>query len=174
MTAIPLSLQALSAHAFAPFGDVLQKEDRVQQIINYGHTLKFADLASLDLGEQGGRPAVHIYHGLPVSLPLRIEVMERHPLGSQAFMPLQERPFLVIVAPAGAAPGPTDVRGFFSNGQQGINIHKGVWHHYQVTLGEPADYLVIDRAGPGGNFDEHRLTRPLVVEHVPWLGSASG
>jgi ureidoglycolate lyase len=168
MTPIPLKLQALSAHAFAPFGDVLQKENHVQQVINDGHTLKFANLANLDFGGQGGRPAVHIYHGLAVGLPLHIEVMERHPLGSQAFMPLQERPFLVIVAPASAAPRPAEVRGFFTNGRQGVNLHKGVWHHYQITLGEPADYLVIDRVGPGENFQQHRLEQSLILAHLPW------
>lgn len=168
MTDLPLPVQALTRHAFAPFGDVLQQTEGSHEVINHGHTLKFADLARIDVRAEIGRTAVHLYHGLPMTLPLRIELLERHPLGSQAFMPLQPRPFLVVVAPASGAPRPSDVRGFFSNGRQGVNIHKGVWHHYQITLDEPADYLVIDRAGPGDNFEEYRLTQTLVIASLPW------
>lgn len=166
MTAIPLKLQPLTAQAFAPFGNVLEKTAGSWQEINQGQTRKYADLAQLDTADAGGRPAVHIYTSTPVSLPLRIESMERHPLGSQAFIPLHPRPFLVVVAPAGAIPLISQVRGFFSNGQQGVNYHKGVWHHYQITLHETSDYLVIDRAGPGGNFAEYRLARALVIEEI--------
>jgi ureidoglycolate lyase len=165
---LPLQVQALTRHAFAPFGEVLEKTEGSHETINYGHTLKFADLARIDVRAESGRIAVHIYHSLPVTLPLRIEFLERHTLGSQAFMPLQQKPFLVVVAPASAAPKASDVQAFFSNGQQGVNIHKGVWHHYQITFGQPADYLVIDRAGPGENFEEHRLTQSLELASLPW------
>lgn len=168
MEAPALKLQALTPKAFAPFGEVLQTAGGKSEVINDGHTLKFADLAKIDVQYGGGRPALHIYRGVPVSLPLRIETLERHSLGSQAFMPLSSKPFLVVVAPAGAAPLSTAVQAFFTNGRQGINIHKGVWHHYQITLGEPADYLVIDRAGPGNNFEEHRLAQSLVIASLPW------
>jgi len=167
LAALPLQVQALTRHAFAPFGEVLEKAAGSHETINYGYTLKFADLARIDVGAESGRTAVHIYHSLPVTLPLRIEFLERHPLGSQAFMPLQQKPFLVVVAPASAAPKASDVQAFFSNGQQGVNIQKGVWHHYQITFGEPADYLVIDRAGPGGNCEEFKLAQALVIERVP-------
>jgi ureidoglycolate lyase len=168
MAALSLKLQALTPGAFAPFGEILQTAGGQSEVINDGHALKFADLANIDVQDEGGRAAVHIYHGVPVSLPLRIDVLERHPLGSQAFMPLSSKPFLVVVAPAGEAPLSSVVQAFFTNGQQGVNINKGVWHHYQITLGEPADYLVIDRAGPGDNFEEHRLTQPLVLASLPW------
>jgi ureidoglycolate lyase len=160
---MPLKLQPLTVQAFAPFGNVLQKTAAVWQEINQGHTRKYADLAQVDTADAGGRPAVHIYNSRPVSLPLRIETLERHPLGSQAFIPLHPRPFLIVVAPAGPAPQASQVRGFFSNGQQGVNYHKGVWHHYQITLHETSDYLVIDRAGPGENFEEYRLAQTLVI-----------
>ena len=168
MTPIPLKLQPLTAEAFAPFGEVMETVHHGPEEINQGHTRKYAELARVDAGDEGGWPAVHIYRSMPVGLPLKIEVLERHPLGSQAFMPLQANRFLIVVAPAGAAPAGSDVRGFFTNGRQGVNYFKGVWHHYQITVGEAADYLVIDRAGPAGNFQEHRLGRSLAIASLPW------
>jgi len=167
MTPLPLRLQELTAPAFAPFGDVLQTDGQAAEEINRGHTDKFADLARIDVSDEKGRAAVHIFRSRPLTLPLLIGQMERHPLGSQAFMPLQASPFVVVVAPAGSVPAAEDVRGFVSNGRQGVNLHRGVWHHYQITLEEPAEYLVIDRAGPGVNFEEKRLNPPLVIERLP-------
>jgi ureidoglycolate lyase len=161
-----LSLEPLTAEAFAPFGDVIQTEGISPLKINYGHTEKYSDLARLDPGADG-RAALHIYKSSPVSLPLIIKKMERHPLASQAFIPLHDRPFVVVVAAAGPEPGIAAIRGFFSNGNQGVNYHKGVWHHYQITLHEPAQYLVIDRAGPGENLDEHSLPGTLMITSAP-------
>ncbi len=161
MTLVP---QPLAADAFRPFGEVICTAGHDAELINAGHTQKFSDLAKIDTGDGGGRTAVHIYRSQPLSLPLKIEVMERHPLGSQAFMPLSGHPFLVIVAPAGDVPEPAAVRAFLSDGRQGINLRPGVWHHYQVSLMQVSDYLVIDRVGPGNNFEEQPLIPPLLIE----------
>ena len=158
--------QALTAEAFAEFGDVINTEHSVSELINEGNTEKFGDLAAIDTDAEGGTTAVHIYRSQPRSLPLSIEVMERHPLSSQAFMPLHSRPFLMIVAPAGETLQSDAVRAFVSNGKQGINLRRGTWHHYQVSLQEKSDYLVIDRKGPGANFDERRLSPPLVIKYL--------
>lgn len=158
-----LRLQALTPEAFAPFGDVIGVDGREADVINDGHTRKFADLARIDIAREGGRPAIHLYRSRPLKLPLSVEVMERHPLGSQAFVPLQGRPFVVVVAPAGNAPERDAIRAFLADGSQGVNLARGVWHHYQVTLEEESDYLVIDRAGPGENFEEARIDPPLVI-----------
>jgi len=156
--------QPLTAAAFAEFGDVISIEGKTGELINEGHTQKFADLAAIDTSAAGGRTAVHIYRSQPLSLPLAIEVMERHPQSSQAFMPLHSRPFLVIVAAAGELLESESVRAFLSNGRQGVNLKRGTWHHYQVSLQQESDYLVIDRMGPGANFEERRLTPPLIIE----------
>jgi len=166
MTDITLVPQPLTADAFARFGDVIEKKGADPQEINAGHTQKYSDLAVFDTADEGGRTSLHLYHSRTIPLPLRIEVLEHHPLGSQAFIPMHQRPFLVVVAPAGIAPGPADVRAFYSNGQQGVNYRKGVWHHYLINLDEPGDYLIIDRMGPGENYAEHRLARALVVEKL--------
>jgi len=157
-----LVLEPLTAEAFAPFGDVIQRKGVSPEIINYGQTQKFADLARIDTGEEGGETTVHLYRSQAVALPFLIERMERHPLGSQAFMPLHQQPFPVIVAPPGDDPDIRSIRGFISNGEQGINLHKGVWHHYQVSLAGTCDYLVIDRKGPHNNCQEWVFDRPLL------------
>ncbi len=167
MEPVVLSARPLTAAAFAPFGEVLSAAARPPEEINYGHTQKFADLARIDTSAGDGRTALHLYHSRPVSLPLNIEVVERHPLGSQAFYPLHSRPFLVVVAAAGDPPTAHDLHAFLTNGEQGINLYAGVWHHYQVTLDQPGRYLVIDRAGPGGNFDEHHLDPIGRIEALP-------
>ncbi len=154
--------EPLTREAFRPYGDVLETDGVTPESINEGHTQKFADLADITLAD-AGRVQLSIYRSSAIELPLTIRTLERHPLGSQAFMPLHQRPFPVIVAPPGSAPDPTTIRAFLSNGHQGVNIHAGVWHHYQLTLDEDSDYLVIDRAGPGANCDEHCLREELVL-----------
>jgi ureidoglycolate lyase len=107
---------------------------------------------------------VHVYRSRPISLPFRIEVMEYHPLGSQAFVPLHSRPFPVIVAPPSDQLDIKSIQCFFTNGEQGVNLHKGVWHHYQLSLDEISDYLVIDRSGPGKNAVEEHLKTAVFIE----------
>ena len=164
---LELPLELLTSEAFAPFGEVIPLNGPAGlsegEDINYGLTRKFGDLARIDVAADGGRPAVHLYRSRPVTLPVRIEVMERHPLGSQAFIPLHRRPFIVIVAPPGDRPEPGAIRGFLTGGAQGVNLARGVWHHYQVSLDEVSDYVVIDRAGTGDNFEEQRIVPPLVL-----------
>ena len=159
-----LHLKPLTQEAFAPFGDVIQKQGHYPEEINYGQTRKYAGLAQIDVADEEGTATVHIYRRRPVSLPFRVEVMEYHPLGSQAFFPLQKRPFLVIVAPPSEILPFKSIQGFFTNGEQGVNLNKGVWHHYQLSLGENCDYLVIDRDGPGVNTIEQRLDETLFIE----------
>jgi ureidoglycolate lyase len=156
--------ETLSDAAFRPFGDVIWKNEEAAGDINDGTTRKYADLAAIDTAAQGGRTTLHIYRSRAVSLPLRIEKMERHPLGSQAFLPLHHHPFLVVVAPAAESLDAAAVRAFVTNGDQGINYRKGVWHHYLVNLREGGEYLVIDRGGAGANCDEQRLDEPLLIE----------
>ena len=158
-----LVLQPLTAEAFRPFGDVIQRRSVAPERINDGNTRKYANLARIDTREGDGETAIHLYRSEAATLPFLIEGMERHTLGSQAFMPLQPRPFPVIVAPPGDDPGVQDIRGFISNGKQGINLYKGVWHHYQISLGGVCDYLVIDRSGPKNDCDEWVLDRQLLI-----------
>lgn len=147
----------LEREAFAPFGEVIETSNAVRHFtINAGSTERYHDLANIQPGA-GGRASVSIFRGQPRRLPFRVEMMERHPLGSQAFMPLSGRPYLVVVAPAGPAPKVEELRVFLARGDQGVNYAPGVWHHPLLALGEVSDFLVIDRSGPGDNCDEVEL-----------------
>ena len=91
--------------------------------------------------------------------------MECHPLASQAFIPLHPRPFPVVVAVPGAPPGATGIRLFLTNGKQGVNLFPGTWHHYQLSLDEVSEYVVIDRKENGGNLETCTLPEPVLL-HV--------
>lgn len=149
--------EPLTAEAFAPFGEVIEASDRAEQIaINYGSTTRFNDLAAIDVADLGGHAIVSLFRSLPLDPP-HLKIFERHPLGSQSFTPLDGRPFLVAVAPAGAL-DPAAIRVFRAAPHQGVNYAKGVWHHFLLPLEAQSDFLVIDRAGPGDNLDEIELS----------------
>ena len=149
--------QPLERAAFAPFGEVIEASDAVRHFtINAGSTERYHDLANIQPGADG-RAIVSIFRGQPRPLPFRVEMMERHPLGSQAFVPLSGRPYLVVVAPASPAPKVEELRVFLARGDQGVNYAPGVWHHPLLALDEVSDFLVIDRSGPGDNCDEIEL-----------------
>jgi len=150
----------LTAEAFAPFGQVIAANGPSQPI-NYGATQKFADLASIALHD-GGRAAAHIYRSTPPAFPFALRVMENHPLGSQMFMPLSGRPYLVVVAPPGRFE-PTAIRAYVAGPGQGVNLAPGVWHHFNLALGGISDFLVIDREGPGANLEEIVLDGSILL-----------
>lgn len=149
--------QPLTREAFAPFGDVIDTAGARSFPINDGMVERFHDLARVDVGTQGGAPLLSIFRGRPYDMPLVVKFVERHPLGSQAFVPLGRAAFAVIVAPPGDDPKPGDLRAFIGNGHQGVNYSPGTWHHVLLVLEQPADFLVIDRGGPGNNCDEHHF-----------------
>jgi ureidoglycolate lyase len=152
-----LPVEPLTRTAFAPFGDVIEASDEVRHYpLNAGTTERYHDLARLDAGPEG-RTIVSIFRGQPRPLPFRVEMLERHPLGSQAFMPLSGRPYLVVVAPPGETAGIGNVRVFLAQSHQGVNYAAGTWHHPLLALKTVSDFLVLDRGGPGLNCDEIRL-----------------
>ena len=158
-----LAIEALCVERFAPFGDVISTDVAARHFpINGGTTERYHDLANLDAGLDG-KLIVSIFRGQPRELPFAVMMLERHPLGSQAFMPLVAQPYLVVVAPAGEAPEPDALRAFFAQPGQGVNYAKGVWHHPLLALNETCDFLVIDRSGPGNNCDEMTLAEPCYL-----------
>ena len=159
-----LILEPLTAAAFAPFGDVIELDDEQAYDINDGTCRRHHDLARLDLDRDGGRPCVSLFVPQQTTLPLTLRMLERHPLGSQAFVPRGPASYAIVVAPSDAAPVAGTIRAFISDGSQGVNYHAGVWHHPLISLTRNAQFVVIDRAGPGANCDEVRLDPPLELE----------
>ena len=156
--------EPLTAEGFAPYGDVIEATAAAQMIrINDGNTLRFHDLMTVDVADGGGEVCVSIFRSTPLAVPITIKMMEYHPVGSQAFMPLGENPYLVVVAKAGAFDAST-IRVFLAQPGQGVNYHKGTWHHYCLALESESDFLVIDRKGAGDNCVEVKLSAEEQIE----------
>ena len=150
-----LIIEPLTKAAFAPFGEVIETEGSDHFMINNGSTRRYHKLATVQTAHADDQTIISIFSAEALAMPLTIRMLERHPLGSQAFIPLLGKPFLIVVAPVGDAPQSDLVRAFRSNGRQGINYHRGVWHHPVLTIEKRDDFLVVDRSGSGNNCDEH-------------------
>nr|WP_306120440.1 MULTISPECIES: ureidoglycolate lyase [unclassified Roseitalea] len=151
----------LTAAAFAPYGEVLEASGEADLIINQGNCGRWHDRAALDF-DPNGRAGISIFKARPRSLPYTLALFERHPLGSQAFIPMAASPYLVCVA-SDESDKPVAPRAFLASPGQGINIGRNVWHGVLTPLGEPGLFAVVDRIGPGDNLVEHRLADPLLV-----------
>ena len=154
MTDVVLTPVPLTASGFAPFGDVIEIAGHAARWINNGTCERFDDLARVDVSADGGRPLISIFRAAPRALPLTVRSLERHPLSSQAFYPLQPRPFLIVVALEGAGPISGRIRAFLSSGTQGINFRPNTWHHELLALEAISLFLVVDRGGPGDNCEQ--------------------
>lgn len=157
-----LVAQPLTAAAFSPFGDVIETPGAAHYPINDGRCIRHHDLARVETLGAGARALISIFVSQPVRLPHALTLVERHPLGSQAFMPLQPDPFLVTVAPdAGGAPGAP--LAFLTAPGQGVNFRPGVWHGVLTPLAREGRFLVVDRGGDGVNLEEYSYPGPWIV-----------
>jgi ureidoglycolate lyase len=164
MARIQIPVHPLTRDAFRPYGDVLEVTDSRHYTINQGWAERYADMAQLDLLDREGKPNIGIVRAKARPMPLKIALMERHPLSSQMFIPLEPRPFLVVVAPPGEL-RPEKLVGFKTMVGQGVNYGRGVWHHPLIALDQSTDFLVVDRHGKEKNCDETSL------EHADlWVG----
>ncbi len=155
-------VEPLTRVAFAPFGQVIETAGSQHFTINSGMTERYHDLAKVELGGVHARPLISIFHGSAYTLPLTLKMVERHPLGSQAFYPLSQRPFLVIVAPdQSGTPGAP--RAFLTSPGQGVNIAMNTWHGTLTPLDAAADFLVVDRGGDGDNLEEFYFEPPHII-----------
>jgi ureidoglycolate lyase len=152
--------EPLTAAAFAPYGDVLDATGTPDRMINAGLCARFHDRARIDIAD--GRAGLSVFDAIARSLPYAFDLVERHPLGSQAFVPMTEAPFLVIVAPDEQGT-PGTPRAFLTNGAQGINLHRGTWHGVLTPLQAPGLFAVLDRIGEGPNLEEYRYPHPWTV-----------
>ena len=146
-----IKAQPVTAEAFAPFGELLATREKASKMINAGRCERHHALATVERG--GGEAIISIFRSEPVSLPYDCALLERHPLGSQAFVPLGSQPWLSVVAhDEGGKPGAPIA--FLIPAGMGVNLRAGVWHGVLTPLDQPADFLVVDREGDGVNLEE--------------------
>ncbi|MDP6218754.1 MAG: ureidoglycolate lyase [Alphaproteobacteria bacterium] len=165
-----LAIEPLTKAGFAPFGVVIERAGAEIRMINEGTTTRYHALSQVDVGAGGGMPILSIFAGTPRPAPIAVSMMERHPLGSQAFMPLSDHDWLVVVAPTNAddsAPDFDGLRCFQARGDQGVSYAPNVWHH-PLLVCKQQDFLIADRAGPDGelasvNLQEHWEDAPVAV-----------
>jgi ureidoglycolate lyase len=156
-----LAIAPLTKAAFAPYGAVIEREGAERRLINEGTTDRLHALARVETG--AGQAIVSIFHARRRSFPLLVAMMERHPLGSQAFVPLEPWDWLVVVSDALGTPEPASLRCFRARGDQGVNYRAGVWHHPLLVLRPTQDFLVVDRDGPGVNLEEVWFETPAAT-----------
>lgn len=156
-----ITAKPLNAEAFAPFGDVIEKRDKPDMLINEGKCARHHALARVDV-DGDATTDISIFHGQPYAMPHLLDMVERHPKGSQAFMPLHDDPFLVVVAPdEGGAPGRPVA--FITNGRQGVQFSRNVWHGVLTPMARASDFVVIDRIGADDNLEIHAFERAYTV-----------
>ena len=165
-----LYAEPLTRENFAPFGDVLDTGCPTHYPINEGKCERFHDLARVEATGPNSRVLISIFCGTPYEFPLRLSMVERHPFGSQAFMPLSPRPFLVVVCPS-KPEGPGIPQAFITAPGQGVNYHRDVWHGVLTPIGRPQDFVVVDRGGDGSNLEECHFSHPYEVRLPEGFGA---
>ena len=159
MSVNDLVVNPLSASSFGAFGDVIELSGEPSAIINSGNCARYNDLAELSFIE-GGQCGISLFQAKPYKLPHTLDLLERHPLGSQAFIPMHREPFLVIVAPdQQGVPGQPVA--FATSGRQAVNYHRNTWHGVLTPVGNDGLFAVVDRIGGlGSNLQENVLDTP--------------
>jgi ureidoglycolate lyase len=158
---VHITPEPLTAEAFSPFGDVIEAKGDPDKIINQGRCHRYHDQAQLDFTD--GRAGVSLFKGQKETLPMPLKLVERHPSGSQAFVPMSADPFLVVVA-IDEGGIPTTPRAFITASGQAINFHRNTWHGVLTPLAEPGLFAVIDRIGDGANLEEHWFDEDYIID----------
>ncbi|MCB4457932.1 ureidoglycolate lyase [Leisingera sp. McT4-56] len=156
-----LTAKPLTAAAFASYGDVIEVAGAPDKIINQGMCGRHHDRAALDFGPDG-RAGISLFDAKARHLPHKVDMVERHPEGSQAFVPVSGVPMLVVVADDDDGV-PANLQAFISQPGQSINLHRGTWHGVLAPLGAPGQYIVVDRIGTSPNLEEHWFKEPFTV-----------
>jgi len=155
--------RSLTAAAFAPFGTVIDMAQVAPRPMNAGMARRFHDLAAIDVTGEDARVVIGLVEAQPYPLPLRLTLVERHPLGAQAFVPLNAAPFLVVVCPDEKG-RPGRPQAFVTASHQGVCYARNIWHGVLTPFGAAQDFVVIDRGGPGANLEEHVFEQPWSVQ----------
>ncbi len=147
---------------FAEFGDIISTNDIKPMDINAGYAKRFDNLANLNTLKDDGKTIVSIFSALKRTFPMKIDMMEKHPLGSQAFIPMKETTFLAFVAPQGKFPDINKIQSFIIPPNTGINYKPGIWHFPLIST-EDINFLVIDRKGSGENLTIHKFEKEKII-----------
>ncbi|GJE38977.1 ureidoglycolate lyase [Methylobacterium persicinum] len=157
-----LTARPLTAEGFAPFGSVIDRAGTPPRPMNAGMARRFHDLAEIRVAGEGARAVVGLVEAQPYPLPLVFRLVERHPLGSQAFIPLNAAPFLVVTCPDEAG-RPGRPQAFLTAPWQGVCYAPGTWHGVLTPFGQAQDFVVVDRGGAGANLEEFVYDEPWTV-----------
>lgn len=159
-----LRAQPLTREAFAPFGDVIEASVNPSEAMNEARFERFDDLCNIDIAGDAAVAVSIARCRAPTELPMRVDRVERHPLGSQAFIPLQTCRMLIVVGPPGENIDAADLRAFFTRPRQGFNYHRGTWHMPLIGFADGDEFLVVDRGGPETNCEERLLDDIVMLE----------
>ena len=154
----------ISRSNFSSYGDLISTDDINPMNINEGYAKRFDNLANLDTSKDSGKTIVSIFSALKRTFPMKIHMMEKHPLGTQAFIPMKETTFLAFVAPTGESPEIDKIQSFIIPPKMGINYKPGIWHFPLIST-ENINFLVIDRKGSGENLIIHKFEKEKIILH---------
>ena len=147
---------------FATYGDLISSDDIKPMEINAGYAKRFENLANINTSKDDGKTIISIFSALKRTFPMKIDMMEKHPLGSQAFIPMKETTFLSFVAPSGESPEISKIHSFIIPPKTGINYKPGIWHFPLIST-EDTNFLVIDRKGRGENLIIHKFKKEKII-----------
>ena len=155
----PIKISKLN---FAEYGDLISTDNISPIDINAGYAKRFDNLADLDTSKNDGKTIVSIFSALKRNFPMKIDMMEKHPLGSQAFIPMKETTFLSFVAPQGDFPEISKIQSFIIPPKTGVNYKPGIWHFPLIST-EDINFLVIDRLGKGENLIINKFEKEKII-----------
>ena len=148
---ITINPKPITKENYSKFGDMITTDDIKPIEINEGYAKRFDGIANLDTSKDNGETIISIFSALKRSFPMKIDMMEKHPLGSQAFIPMKQTTFLVLVAPEGNKPDLNKIEAFIIPPEIGVNYNPGTWH-FPLIATEDMNFLVVDRKGSGENL----------------------
>jgi ureidoglycolate lyase len=162
MTSLVIKPKVINKENFRKFGDMITTDDIKPLEINDGYAKRYDGIANLDAKKDDGESIISIFSALKRSFPMKVDMMEKHPLGSQAFIPMKETTFLAFVAPVGDEPDLTKAEAFIIPKGIGINYSAGIWH-FPLIATEDMNFLVVDRKGEGDNLVLHDLNKENIT-----------
>ena len=162
MTGRIIKPKPITKENFKKFGDMITTADIKPIEINNGYAKRYDGIANLNTKKDNGESTISIFSALKGSFPMKVDMMEKHPLGSQAFIPMKETTFLVFVAPKGDAPEISKIKSFIIPPKIGINYKPGIWHFPLIST-EDTDFLVLDRKGSGENLIIHQFKEEEII-----------